>query len=104
MKSEKTIQNLGSTILKAIPEGEGTLLDNCLIAYGSANSDGNAHNHDDLPVLLAGHGGGTLRTGRHLRYPKETPVSNLWLSMLERMDVNVPFLGDSTGALTGLNG
>ena len=90
--------------LKAIPEGEGTLLNNCLIAYGSANSDGNAHNHDDLPVLLAGHGGGTLRTGRHLRYPKETPVSNLWLSMLERMDVNVPFLGDSTGALTGLNG
>jgi hypothetical protein len=90
--------------LKAIPEGEGTLLDNCLIAYGSANSDGNAHNHDDLPVLLAGRGGGTIQTGRHLRYPKETPISNLWLSMLERMDVQVPFLGDSTGALSGLNG
>ena len=88
--------------LKSIPEGEGTLLDNCLIAYGSANSDGNAHNHDDLPVLLAGKGGGTIQTGRHIRYPKETPISNLWLSMLERMDVKVPFLGDSTGALSGL--
>ena len=90
--------------LKAIPEGEGTLLDHCLIAYGSANSDGNAHNHDDLPVLLAGRGGGTIQTGRHIRFPKETPISNLWLSMLERMDVKVPFLGDSTGALSGLNG
>jgi hypothetical protein len=90
--------------LKAIPEGEGTLLDHCMIAYGSANSDGNAHNHDDLPVLLAGKGGGTIQTGRHIRYPKETPISNLWLSMLDRMDVKVPFLGDSTGSLIGLNG
>jgi hypothetical protein len=80
------------------------LLDHRLIAYGSANSDGNAHNHDDLPVLLAGKGGGTIQTGRHIRYPKETPISNLWLSMLERMDVKVPFLGDSTGALASLNG
>lgn len=90
--------------LKSIPEGDGTLLDHCMIAYGSANSDGNAHNHDDLPVLLAGRGGKTIQTGRHIRYPKETPISNLWLSMLERMDVKVPFLGDSTGALPGLNG
>ena len=90
--------------LKSISEGDGTLLDHCMIAYGSANSDGNAHNHDDLPVLLAGHGGGTIKTGRHLRFPKETPISNLWLSMLERLDVKVPFLGDSTGALSGLNG
>lgn len=89
--------------LKAIPEGEGTLLDHCLIAYGSGNSDGNAHNHDDLPVLLAGKGGGTIKSGRHIRYPNETPVSNLWLSMLERMDVKVPFLGDSTGTLNGLS-
>lgn len=90
--------------LKSIPEGDGTLLDHCMIAYGSANSDGNAHNHDDLPVLLAGKGGGTIQTGRHIRYAKETPISNLWLSMLERMDVRVPFLGDSTGALSGLRG
>lgn len=90
--------------LKGIKEGSGTLLDHCLIAYGSGNSDGNAHNHDNLPVLLAGQGGGTVKTGRHIRYTNETPLNNLWLSMLERIDVRVPFLGDSTGALQGLTG
>ena len=85
--------------LKSIPEGDGTLLDHCMIAYGSGNSDGNAHNHDDLPVLVAGKGGGTIRTGQHVRCAKETPLNNLWLSMLERMDVGVPYLGDSTGKL-----
>ena len=88
--------------LKSIPEGDGTLLDHCMIAYGSANSDGNAHNHDELPLLLAGKAGGTIQTGRHIRYPKETPISNLWLSMLERVDVKLPYLGDSTGSLSGL--
>jgi hypothetical protein len=88
--------------LKSVPEGDGTLLDHCLIAYGSANSDGNRHNHDDLPVLLAGRGGGTVKTGRHIRYADETPLNNLWLSMLERVDVRVPFLGDSTGTLPNL--
>lgn len=88
--------------LKAIPEGDGNLLDHCMIAYGSGNSDGNAHNHDNLPILLAGHGGGTLTTGRHVRYANETPLANLWLSMLERMDVRIPFHGDSTGALPNL--
>ncbi|QDU29216.1 hypothetical protein ETAA8_43230 [Anatilimnocola aggregata] len=90
--------------LKSIPEGGGTLLDNCQIAYGSGNSDGNAHNHDNLPILLAGRGGGTIQTGRHIKYQNETPLNNLWLSMLERVDVRLPFLGDSTGALKGLNG
>ena len=56
--------------LKAIQEGDGTLLDNCMIAYGSGISDGNRHNHDDLPILLAGKGGGTIKTGRHVRYPE----------------------------------
>ena len=88
--------------LKAIREGDGTLLDHCMIAYGSGNSDGDRHNHDDLPLLLAGRGGGTITTGRHLRLGKETPVTNLWCSLLERMDIRVPFLGDSTGALGGL--
>jgi hypothetical protein len=92
------------TKLKSIREGDGSLLDHCLIAYGSGNSDGNAHNHDDLPVLLAGRGGGTVKTGRHLRYAKETPLNNLWLAMLNRVDVQLPFLGDSTGVLPGLNG
>jgi hypothetical protein len=90
--------------LKAIPEGDGTLLDHCMIAYGSGNSDGNAHNHNDLPVLLAGRGNGTIKTGRHIRYPKETPLNNLWVSLLERMKCGVPSLGDSTGNLPGLAG
>ena len=90
--------------LKSIPEGDGTLLDHCMIAYGSGNSDGNAHNHDNLPILVAGKGGGTLQTGRHVRFAKDTPLNNLWLSLLERMDVRLPFLGDSSGALPGLNG
>ncbi|CAN5507533.1 DUF1552 domain-containing protein [soil metagenome] len=88
--------------LKAIPEGSGTLLDNCMIAYGSGNSDGNAHSHDNVPLLLAGKGGGSIQTGRHVRYPRETPLNNLWLAMLERMGAPVQKLGDSTGRLQGL--
>src|SRR5207253_6217650 len=55
------------TKLRSIREGESTLLDNSMIVYGSGISDGNRHNHDELPILVAGKGGGTLRTGRHLR-------------------------------------
>ena len=75
--------------LKSIPEGDGTLLDHCMIVYGSGISDGNAHTHDDLPILLAGKGNGTIKTGRHIRYPKETPLTNLYVSMLDRMGVKV---------------
>jgi hypothetical protein len=92
------------TKLKATKEGDGTLLDHCMIAYGSGNSDGNRHNHDDLPVLVAGKGCGTIKTGRHLVYSKETPLNNLWLSLLDRMSVKVQTLGDSTGSLAGLGG
>jgi hypothetical protein len=88
--------------LKSVKEGDGTLLDHCMLAYGSGNSDGNQHNHDDLPILLAGHGCGTLKPGRHVVYPKETPLNNLWLSMLNRMDLPIHQLGDSTGELTSL--
>jgi hypothetical protein len=90
--------------LKSIPEGDGTVLDHCMIAYGSGNSDGNAHNHDDLPILLAGRGCGTIKAGRHIRYAKETPLNNLWLAMLDRMNIKMANLGDSTGSLVGLNG
>lgn len=89
--------------LKSTPEGNGTLLDHVMIAYGSGNSDGNAHNHEDLPVLLAGGGCGTLKSGRHIRYPKETPLNNLWLSMLNRMELNVDPFGDGTGELENLS-
>ena len=88
--------------LKSTPDGEGTLLDHSMVVYGSGNSDGNAHNHDDLPILLAGRAGGSIQTGRHVRYADETPLNNLWLAMLARMNVKLPFLGDSTGSLNGL--
>jgi hypothetical protein len=88
--------------LKVVKEGEGTLLDNCMLAYGSAIADGNRHEHGDLPVLLAGRCGGTLKTGRHLRVERETPINNLWLAMLDRMGAPTKQLGDSTGVLQGL--
>jgi hypothetical protein len=90
--------------LKSIPEGDGTLLDHCMIVYGSGISDGNSHSHDDLPVLLAGKANGTVKTGRHLRLPKETPLTNLYVSMLDRVGVTVDGFGDSTGPLTSLEG
>ncbi|HEY7311008.1 MAG TPA: DUF1552 domain-containing protein [Gemmataceae bacterium] len=90
--------------LKAVKEGNGTLLDSCMIVYGSGISDGDRHNHDNLPILLAGNGGGTLKMGRHIRYPKETPLMNLYLNMLDRMGVHVDSFGDSKGRLTGLEG
>lgn len=89
--------------LDAIPEGNGTLLDHSMIVYGSGNADGNRHSHHDLPILLAGNGSGTLSSGRHIEYPKETPLNNLWLSLLNRMDVNLQQIGDSTGILEGLS-
>lgn len=90
--------------LKAIPEGDGTLLDHCMILYGSGISDGNSHLHDDLPILLAGGANGTIKTGRHLRCGNETPLTNLYVSMLDRMGVAVSHFGDSTGRLRGLDG
>jgi hypothetical protein len=90
--------------LQAVKDGEGTLLDHCMLVYGSGISDGDRHNHDDLPIVLAGKGGGTLKTGRHIRYLKETPLTNLYLSLLDRMDVNLDSFGDSTGRLAELEG
>ncbi len=90
--------------LKSIPEGSGTLLDHSLIVYGSGISDGNTHAHDDLPILVAGRGNRTIKTGRHIRFPKETPLTNLYVSMLDRAGVNVPSIGDSTGPLPRLRG
>jgi hypothetical protein len=88
--------------LKSVPEGDGTLLDNCMVAYGSAIADGNDHEHGDLPVLLAGKGGGTIRAGRHVRYASETPINNLWLALLDRFGCRTERLGDSTGILDKL--
>jgi hypothetical protein len=89
--------------LKSIPEGEGSLLDRCQIVYGSGIGDGNAHNHDNLPVLLAGRGAGTLNPGRHIKYENGTPLNNLYLTLLEHMGVQAEHMGDSTGKLSGLS-
>lgn len=76
-----------------------SLLQNSMIVYGCGNSDGNRHTHHDLPVILAGGGGGTLDTGRYLKVDR-TPMSNMFLSMLDRMDINeVDQFGDSTGRM-----
>ena len=83
-------------------EGSQSLLDNSMILYGSGISDGNRHNHSELPIVVVGGGGGTVKGGRHVRYPKNTPLNNLYLSMLDRLKVECPRLGDSTGRLKDL--
>jgi len=88
---------------KSIRDGDGTLLDNSMIVYGSGLADGNQHQHDNLPAVIAGRGRGTLHPGRHVRYAAETPMANLFLSMLDRMEVPVEKWGDSTGRLQGLS-
>jgi len=88
--------------LAAQPEGEGTVLDHTLALYGSAISDGNRHNHDELPLVLVGGGGGVV-TGRHLRFAPETPAANLFVSLLALAGAPRAVFGDSTGALDGLD-
>lgn len=90
--------------LKSIQEGDGSLFDNSMIVYGAGLTDGNKHNHEDLPTVLVGHGGNNfIKTGRRIAYRKETPMSNLFLSMMDRMDVHSENFGDSTGRLNGLD-
>jgi hypothetical protein len=89
--------------LKSIREGAGSVLDNLMIVYGSGISDGDRHNHDDLPILLAGKGGGTIQGGRHLKVDPQ-PLNNLYLSLLDRMGAPTDRLGDSTGKLGKLEG
>jgi len=74
-----------------------------MIVYGSGLADGNSHQHHNLPTVLAGRARGTIRPGRHIRYPNETPITNLYLSMLDRLDVKMESIGDSTGRLEGLD-
>jgi Protein of unknown function (DUF1552) len=85
--------------LDASPDGDGTLLDNSMVLYGSGMSDGNQHNHHPLPIVLAGRAGGALETGRHLRNADGTTMSNLLLSMLHKLGIEAESFGDSTGPL-----
>jgi len=88
--------------LKAIPEAGGTLLDRCLLLYGSPLRDGNKHDRHDLPVLLAGGGGGLVTPGRCVKWPVETPMANLFLTMLDGVGVGEEHFSDSTGRLNAL--
>jgi hypothetical protein len=85
--------------LQATPDGDGSLLDHSLVLYGGGMGDGNLHRHADLPTLMAGKLGGAFSTGRHLKYPLDTPMSNLLLTVLDKVGVPTEKLGDSTGAL-----
>ena len=93
--------------LKSIRDGDGTLLDNSMIVYGAGLSDGNRHTHEDLPTLIAGRGGkqidGGIKAGRRIVYRKETPMSNLFLTMMDRMGTKVDHFGDATGRIDGLD-
>ena len=87
--------------MKDTPDGDGSLLDHSMIVYGSGLSDGNRHTHEDLPVLMVGRGGG-FKLGNHIVYPKDTPMTNLFLTMLDRMGVQSEKIGDSTGRIDQL--
>lgn len=90
--------------LKATKDGDGTLLDHSMIVYGAGLSDGNKHNHEDLPILLAGRGDGSLQPGRHIAYKPGKPMTNLYLSLLDCMGAQPEKIGDSTGRLDYLTG
>jgi len=85
--------------LKGIQEGAGSLLDNSMIVYGSGIADGNQHSHYDIPTLVAGRGGGSITPGRHLHLGEKVPITNLYISLLERMGVPTEKVGDSTSKI-----
>lgn len=89
--------------MKNTPDGDGTLLDHSLISYGSGLSDGNSHTHDQLPTLVAGRAGGAVSQGRHIVYQRETPLTNLFATMIEHVGVTAEHIGDSSGRLADLS-
>lgn len=89
--------------LRNTPDGDGTLFDHSMFVYGSGMSDGNLHFQLDLPTMLVGGLAGTRKGGRHVGYRNDTPVANLWVTMLEKMGVPVETFGDSTGRLDYLS-
>ena len=88
--------------MQSVKEGNRTLLDNTMLVYGGGISDGDRHNHDDLPLLIAGGAGGTLKGGQHIKYKNGTPMTNLLVTMLDRFGVPGETLGDSTGKVQQL--
>lgn len=88
--------------LKSTPDGDGSLLDHITLLYGSALRDGNLHNYNELPILVAGGGAGKLKTGLHVEYTPNTPLPNLHVTLLHQLGVPVDQVGDSTGELPGI--
>jgi hypothetical protein len=88
--------------LKNTPDGDGSLLDHIVLLYGSNMSNSNAHDHFPLPNVVVGGAAGQMKGGRHLRYPDHTPMTNLLVSMLDKVGVRQEALGDSTGRLENL--
>jgi hypothetical protein len=89
--------------LRDAQDERGSLLDQSMVVYGSSLSDSNAHTHDNLPTLVVGGGNGAFRGGRHLRYPDGTPMTNLFLTMLDKLGVQRDQVGDSTGQIAHLS-
>src|SRR4029079_18732726 len=85
--------------MHATPDGDGTLLDQSLLMYGGGMGGGNMHRHTDLPCVLLGNLGGRVKAGRHIAYPSGTPMTNLLVTLLDKIDVGVAKIGDSTGPL-----
>ena len=88
--------------MNSIKEGDKTLLENSMVLYGAGICDGDRHNHDDLPLLLAGKAGGKISSGKHLKFTNGTPMSNLFLSMSDKLGIPLENIGDSTGKLNQL--
>jgi hypothetical protein len=88
--------------LRATREGDGTLLDHSLLLYGSGMGNPNVHDHDDLPILIAGGAAGRMRGGRHIRFAKPTPLANLHLTLLDKVGVRLEAFGDSRGKVDEL--
>jgi uncharacterized protein DUF1552 len=90
--------------LRSTPDGDGSLLDHSMIIYGAGLSNGNQHTHNDLPIVLVGGGAGQIKGGRHIKFPMDTPLTNLHLTVLDKMGIPAETLGDSTGKVNLLSG
>jgi hypothetical protein len=85
------------------PPANVLLLDHCMVVYGSSLSDGNRHNHEDLPVIILGRGNGKLKSGRHIVYDDKPPMTNLFLTLLDKLGVPTEKLGDGSGRVAHLS-
>ena len=89
--------------LKKTPDGDGSLLDHVMIVYGAGLSNSNVHDPLNLPVLVVGGGCGEIKTGRHIRFAKDTPLANLHVTLLDKLGIHMDHMGDSTGRFEQLS-